>query len=176
MKYNKLKENEEEKISPEPSSGGNREKIDYDILLTPKSKSLDDVVKALKDINNYGEYVSNMRKKSSIEDAIVKHFGPNTPVKKKQLEKEMGKPFPQKTKQAIDDLVKSLTSKPTLLSYHKEGNEIIFPKSENPTKDLTKKLIKTVMKNANIDYSLKDKENLGETKLINILKTVINKN
>lgn len=176
MKYKyRLKENEDEKPEPESTGGGgNREKIDYDIFLTPKGKSLDDVIKALKDIENYGTYVSNMRSKASVEDAIVKHFGPTVPVKKKQLEKEMGKPFPMKTKQAIDDLVKSLTSRPTLLSYHKEGDELVFPKNSNPTKDLTKKIIKVVMGNAKIEYSLKDKENLGETKLINILKTAIN--
>ena len=129
IKYRLKESDDDEKPEPETTGGGgNREKIDYDIFLTPKGKSLDDVIKALKDIENYGTYVSNMRSKASVEDAIVKHFGPTVPVKKKQLEKEMGKPFPMKTKQAIDDLVKSLTSRPTLLSYHKEGDELVFPK------------------------------------------------
>ena len=164
IKYRLKESDDDEKPEPETTGGGgsNKEKIDYDIFLTPKGKSLDDVIKALKDIENYGTYVSNMRSKASVEDAIVKHFGPTVPVKKKQLEKEMGKPFPMKTKQAIDDLVKSLTSRPTLLSYHKEGDELVFPKNSNPSKDLTKKIIKVVLGNAGIGYSLKDKENLGE--------------
>jgi hypothetical protein len=154
----KLKE-EETGAEVTPS---NREQVNYDLVLTPKSAEVEDVVKALETMDNYGMYVSNMRNKSNIQKAIEDHFGPVIPAKRKQIEKQRGVPFPVKTKQAIDDLVKSLTSKPSLLKYKVVDNTIVFPKSSNPVKDLTKKIIDTVLKNAKIDYSVAEKETVDE--------------
>jgi len=161
MKY-KLRENEEDSQS--------RLALDYDIILTPKS-DIEKAVEALENLDNYGSYVSNMRNKSNIEKAIEDYFGPSVPVKKKALEKKLGKTFPVKTKQAIDDLVKSLTSKPNLLKYTVKDDSIVFPKETNPAKDVTKKIIKTVMDNAGIDFSVKEKESVSEDAITDKIKS-----
>lgn len=60
---------------------------ELDLLLTPEG-SVQDVIKALEDRNNYGEYLINTRNKKDVEAAIIKHFGPNLPTLKKPLEKK----------------------------------------------------------------------------------------
>jgi hypothetical protein len=152
----KLKEQDGDETS------SSREQVSYDIVLTPKGISVEDTVKALETLDNYGMYVSNMRNKSSIQKALETHFGPVIPAKRKKMERDQGFLFPVKTKTAIDDFVKSLTSKPTLLKYKVKDDTIVFPKSGNAVKDLTKKIIDTVMKSAKIDYSLADKESVDE--------------
>ena len=166
----KLKEQEGEEVSP-----SSREQVNYDLVLTPKTANVEDVVKALETLDNYGMYISNMRNKSSIQKAIEDHFGPVTPAKRKQIEKQRGVPFPVKTKQAIDDFVKSLTSKPTLLKYKVKDNNIIFPKGINPVKDLTKKIVDVVMKNVKIDYSIAEKETVDENQLKEIIREKLTK-
>jgi len=153
----KLKEEEAE------TTPSNREQVNYDIVVTPNGVSVEDTVKALETLDNYGMYVSNMRNKSSIQKAIEDHFGPIIPAKRKKIEKDQGFSFPVKTKTSIDDFVKSLTSKPTLLKYKVKDDTIVFPKSGNPAKDLTKKIIDVVMKNAKVDYSIVDKEAVDES-------------
>ena len=150
----------EEEAETTPS---NREQVNYDIVVTPNSVSVEDTVKALETLDNYGMYVSNMRNKSSIQKAIEDHFGPIIPAKRKKMERDQGFPFPVKTKTSIDDFVKSHTSKPTLLKYKVKDDTIVFPKSGNPAKDLTKKIIDVVMKNAKVDYSIVDKEAVDES-------------
>jgi hypothetical protein len=153
----KLKEEEAE------TTPSNREQVNYDIVVTPNDVSVEDTVKALETLDNYGMYVSNMRNKSSIQKAIEDHFGPIIPAKRKKMEKDQGFSFPVKTKTSIDDFVKSLTSKPTLLKYKVKDDTIVFPKSGNPAKDLTKKIIDVVMKNAKVNYSIVDKEAVDES-------------
>lgn len=153
----KLKEEEGAEITP-----SNREQVNYDIVVTPNGVSVEDTVKALETLDNYGMYISNMRNKASIQKALEDHFGPVIPAKRKKIEKDQGFPFPVKTKQAIDDFVKSLTSRPTLLKYKVKDDTIVFPKPGNPAKDLTKKIIDVVMKSAKIDYSVADKEAVDE--------------
>jgi hypothetical protein len=154
----KLREEEGAEVSP-----SNREQVNYDIVVTPNGVSVEDTVKALETLDNYGMYVSNMRNKSSIQKAIEDHFGPIIPAKRKKMERDQGFPFPIKTKTSIDDFVKSHTSKPTLLKYKVKDDTIIFPKSGNPAKDLTKKIIDVVMKSAKVDYSIVDKEAVDES-------------
>jgi len=153
----KLREEEGAEVSP-----SNREQVNYDVVVTPKGVSVEDTVKALETLDNYGMYVSNMRNKSSIQKAIEDHFGPVIPAKRKKMERDQGFLFPVKTKTSIDDFVKSHTSKPTLLKYKVKDDTIVFPKSGNPVKDLTKKIIDVVMKSAKIDYSVADKEAVDE--------------
>ena len=155
----KLREEEGAEVSP-----SNREQVNYDVVVTPKGVSVEDTVKALETLDNYGMYVSNMRNKSSIQKAIEDHFGPVIPAKRKKMERDQGFLFPVKTKTSIDDFVKSHTSKPTLLKYKVKDDTIVFPKSGNPAKDLTKKIIDVVMKSAKIDYSVADKEAVDEAK------------
>ena len=81
----------------EPQGGGeetpvsSKEKIIYDLVLTPQIVSTDEVVKAFETVDNYGPYVSNLRNtKADVEKAVVDYFGPNQPFAKKKLEKERG--------------------------------------------------------------------------------------
>lgn len=163
MKYKyRLVEQEE---GDEETSSGNKEKIVYDLVLTPLASSVQDAVSALEKINNYGAYVSNIRNtKSDIEKAVIDHFGPNQPFAKKKAEKERGKPFPPKTKDAIDNFIKTLSTKPSVLKWKVVGDTLVFPSVGNPTKKVTEKIISTVMDNARLDYDLENKESVSESK------------
>jgi hypothetical protein len=111
-----------------------------------------------------------------VNKAIEAHFGPSQPFTKKKLEKERGKPFPIKTKQAVDSFIKTLTSKPNLLNWIVKDTELIFPNSKNPTKKVTQNIIDTVMNNAGIEYNLTDKETIDENSLKELIKEIIRKN
>ncbi len=133
-------------------------KTDQDIVLIPSTNHIRDVVEALENLDNYGSYASNVRTNSSVlQKAIEEFFGPSVPAKKKSLEKQRGKPFPLKTKQAVDDFIKGFKPKPNILLWKVDGNSLVFPKENNPEKGFTKKVIDAVMKKAGIDYSLETK-------------------
>jgi hypothetical protein len=150
MKY-KYRLVEQEETSGGETPGGNKEKITYDLVLTPLGGTTQDVISALEKMDNYGAYVSNARNaKADVEKAVVNHFGPSQPFVKKKLEKERGKPFPLKTKMAIDSFIKTLSSKPNLLKWKTVGDTLVFPSSGNPTKKVTEKIIDTVMTNAGL--------------------------
>lgn len=170
-KYKLIKEQDE---SPTPdNNGGGNEKVSYNLVLTPNIVTVDEVVKALENIDNYGAYISNLRNTGvNVNKEVEAHFGPSQRFTKLKLEKERGKPFPPKTKQAIDDFIKTLNSKPNLLNWKVEGDTIIFPPDKNPTKKVTQNIIDTVLGNANIDYNISEKEvmNLDESKLRNTIK------
>ena len=157
-KYSLVKLMENEEDDAQFSIG----KASYDLLLTPEGATAEQAAAAFNNIENYGIYASNIRNtatnKATINKAIEDHFGPVVPVKKKQLEKQRGTPFPPKTKQALDAFIKQFTSKPQLVKFNIGGNTLVFPQKENPTKDLTKKIIKTVLTNADIQYTLSEKE------------------
>ncbi len=164
----RLRENEEDAQS--------RLALDFDIILTPKT-SVEDAVKALENMDNYGVYVSNMRNVAS-NKAIEMYFGNMdakgnkiSPATKASIERQRGEKFPLKTKDAIDAFVKSQTSKPNLLKYDVKGNTLVFPKGSNPAKDLTKKIIKTVMDSAGIDFTIKEKESVSEDSVANKIKS-----
>jgi hypothetical protein len=184
MKYKyKLREQEEGediKSGEEISGGGSpKEKIDYNLILTPLSSTIDETVKALENIENYGSYISNLRNSATnVNKAVEDHFGPNQRFEKIKKEKERGKPFPIKTKQSIEDFIKSLSSKPNLLKWEIKEEYIIFPHKSNPSKKVTKSIIETVMDNAGIKYDLDEKEVLDENinKVRNVIKEVIKEN
>lgn len=172
-KYKLIKENEDEPTTPDNSGGGGMEKVYYNLVLTPNIVTVDEVVKALENIDNYGAYVSNLRNTGvNVNKAVEDHFGPSQRFTKIKLEKERGKPFPMKTKQAVDDFIKTLNSKPNLLNWKVEGDSIIFPYDKNPTKKVTTNIIDTVLGNADIDYNISEKEVMGESKLRNMIKEV----
>lgn len=150
-----IKENEE---------GGKRYEDVLDQKLTPIDCTVEDVVTALENGDFYGSYISNMRNKKEIEAGLIKHFGPNLPTHKKPLEKAQGFPFPPKTKQGVDDFIKSFNSKPNLLTYdvNSDNNNILFPTNKNTSKQNTKKILSTVLGNAGLKYKLQDIESLGE--------------
>jgi len=163
-----IKENEED--------NNVRQQASYDLVLTPTVLSVEEVVKALENIDNYGAYVSNLRNATKdVNKAVETHFGPSQPFAKKKLEKERGTPFPPKTKQAIDDFIKTLTSKPNLLNWVVKDGELLFPSSKNPTKKVTQNIIDTVMNNAGIDYTTSDRETVDESSLRETIKEIIRK-
>lgn len=168
MKYKyRLVENEEPTTPDgEETGGGSRENVEYELVLTPLAVSADEVIKALENIDNYGAYVSNLRNtKSNVEKAVEDHFGPSQRFEKIKKEKERGKPFPVKTKQAIDDFIRTLTSKPNLLKWNIVKDTLVFPTKSNPTEKVTKNIIKTVMDKAGIDYDLESKEVTNESNI-----------
>lgn len=168
MKYKyRLVENEEPTTPDgEETGGGSRENVEYELVLTPLAVSADEIIKALEDINNYGAYVSNLRNtKSNVEKAVEDHFGPSQRFEKIKKEKERGKPFPVKTKQAIDNFIRTLTSKPNLLKWNVVKDTLVFPTKSNPTEKVTKNIIKTVMDKAGIDYDLESKEVTNESNI-----------
>lgn len=183
----KLRENDEENVQQEPSSGGNREKIEYDIIIIPgKGESVDNILDAFKKLSNYGIYAKNLindpKFKKPLEQAKLDTFGPVNPKARANAEKERGKPFEKSTAQAIDNLTFQVyndllqsgkISTVSLVSPEKgkfkNDDIIVFSKDKNPTKSITEKIIKTVLKNAGIsDYKLSEKENLKE-----VLKKII---
>jgi len=137
-------------------------KATYNLVVKPINASTDDIINALDNIDNYGIYASNIRNtatnKATINKAIEDHFGPNIPAKKKALEKQRGVPFPPKTKQVLDTFVKQFTSKPQLVKPTVEGDVVVFYQKDNPTKDLTKKILQVVLTNAEIEYKISEKE------------------
>lgn len=157
MKY--INENEDTSFN----RGHSRSELD--LLLTPlEGKNVDDVVKALENRDYYGEYLISTRNKRQVEDAITRHFGPNLPTLKRPLEKKQGFPFPPKTKQAMEDLIRSFDSKPDLLTYevNREKNNILFPTDKNNSQVTTTNILKTVLGNAGIKYKLERFEDLRE--------------
>ena len=155
----------EQEEGDEETPLSNKEKVVYDLVLTPLASSVQDAVSALEKINNYGAYVSNIRNtKSDIEQAVIDHFGPNQPFAKKKAEKEKGKPFPVKTKAAIDNFIKTLSTKPSILKWKIVDDTLVFPSAGNPTKKVTEKIINTVMDNAGLNYDLENKESVSESR------------
>lgn len=134
--------------------------IRYNLALTPQYAHIDKVIEAFQNINNYGIYISNIQHKNNIDHIIEEHFGPQAPAKKKQLEKIRGEKFPIKTKQSIDELIKSLSFKPNLLYYTVVDDKIVFDVDKNPSKQLTERMIKIVMNNAGIEYLLTNIEKI----------------
>lgn len=137
-------------------------KATYNLVVTPIEATPEDIISALNNIDNYGIYASNIRNtatnKATINKAVEDHFGPNIPAKKKSLEKQRGVPFPPKTKQALDNFIKQFTSKPQLLKPTVEGDTVVFYQKDNPTKDLTKKILQVILNNAGIKYKTSEKE------------------
>lgn len=168
MKYKyRLVENEEPTTPDgEETGGSSKENVEYELVLTPLAISADEVVKALEDVNNYDIYTSNLRNtKTNVEKAVETHFGPSQRFEKIKKEKERGKPFPVKTKQAIDDFIRTLSSKPNLLKWNVIGDTLVFPAKSNPSEKVAKSIIKTVMDKAGINYDLESKEVTNESKI-----------
>ena len=158
-KYRLIEQEEEE------TSLSNKEKVVYDLVLTPLASNVQDAISALEKIDNYGVYISNIRNtKSDIEKAVINHFGPSQPFAKKKIEKERGKLFPVKNKIAIDAFIKTLSTKPSLLKWKVVDDTLVFPLIGNPNKKVTEKIIGTVMNNAGLDFDLENQESVSESK------------
>ena len=131
-------------------------KASYDLTVTPEGTTAEKTALAFDNIDNYGIYASNIRNtatnKAAINKAIEQHFG--TPIQRRSKNNK----FPAYTKDALDAFIKQYTSKPQLVKFNIGGNSLVFPQKDNPTKDLTKKIIKTVLDNAGIKYKISEKE------------------
>jgi hypothetical protein len=133
--------------------------VTYDHCIT--SDEISKIVEAFEDINNYGMYISNMQNHMNVKDIIEKHFGPTIPAKRKMIERQQEFLFPIKTKSSIDDLMKSIVSKPNILHYYIKDNMLVFDNVKNPSKKNTRSIIETVLKNAKLsNYVLDEIEHM----------------
>ena len=151
----KLMENEEDGRS-------GRVIIKSDITITPKGENtLEDIISALENSDNYGIYLSNLRNINKfIQDEFTKHFG--TPAQRRTGI------FPIYTKDSEMAFLKDLFKDETkinaqtrkvilskILNYNiKDDKIIITPTKENPKAAIKSKL-DTILGNAGVDFLIK---------------------
>jgi hypothetical protein len=139
---------------------------DKDIVVIPQgSSTVEDAVKALEDKSNYGIYLSNIRTGKVTPKDMEEFFGPSSPRGKQAIEKRTGVKFPVKTKAAIDDFIKNRAGKPNLVFYDVVDGTLVFPNSKNTSKGRTQSIVATVLDNAGIDYTIKQKESFKESQI-----------
>lgn len=147
---------------------------DKDIVLIPQGRStVEDAVKALEDKGNYGIYLSNIRTGKVTPKDMEEFFGPSSPRAKQAIEKQTGVKFPVKTKAAIDDFIKNRAGKPNLVYYDIVDDTLVFPSTKNNSKGRTQSIVATVMDNAGINYTIKQKESFKESQIKAIIKEEI---
>lgn len=147
---------------------------DKDIVVAPEGgATVEDLIKALEDKNNYGIYLSNIRTGKVTPKDMEEFFGPSSPRGKAAIEKRTGVKFPIKTKAAIDDFIKSRAGKPNLVNYDVVGDTLVFPNSKNTSKGRTSSIVTTVLDNAGVRYSIKQKESFSEAQLKAMIKEEI---
>ena len=166
---------------------------DKDIVVIPQgSSTVEDAVKALEDKSNYGMYKSafadsqakedrygprgdrirpfiertfeDAQKEKTEEERIQKFIQANKNLKNpeekyKTLRDNNGK-FPLQTKVDMDNFLKSRTGKPNLVAYNVVGDTLVFPNSKN-----TSNIVATVMDNAGINYTIKQKVSFKEAQI-----------
>jgi glycyl-tRNA synthetase beta subunit len=140
----KLMENEED--------GGSSSKLKatYNLVLTPKGTTIDKVESALTNPSFLGIYMSNLRNR--FQKQYEEKFGT-------VYDRRSGKK-PPVTKDMENEFYSSLLKdkKTRLLTWTTKGDSLVFPQKNNPSKDLTKKIIKTILGNAKIKYDIAEKE------------------
>ena len=148
MKYSlvRLMENEDEEDG-RPSSGL---KATYNLVVTPTGATPNDVIAALNNVVNYGIYMSNLRTRFSND--YDKEFGT-------VYDRRAGRK-PPVTKNMENEFYSSLlkNKKIQLLIPTIEGDTVVFYQKDNPKKAELDKIIKTVLKNADIAYTTSEKE------------------
>jgi hypothetical protein len=92
-------------------------------------------------------------------------FGPSSPRAKQAIEKQTGVKFPIKTKAAIDDFIKNRAGKPNLVFYDIVDDTLVFPNTKNTSKGRTQSIVATVLDNAGINYTIKQKESFKESQI-----------
>ena len=147
---------------------------DKDIVVIPQgSSTVQDAVKALEDKSNYGIYLSNIRTGKVTPKDIEEFFGPSSPRAKQAIEKQTGVKFPIKTKATIDDFIKNRAGKPNLVFYDIVDDTLIFPNTKNTSKGRTQSIVATVLDNAGINYTIKQKESFKESQIKAIIREEI---
>jgi hypothetical protein len=125
-------------------------KATYNLVLTPKGTTVDKVEAALSNPNFLGIYMSNLRNRFQ-----------------KQYEEKFGTVYdrragrkPPVTKDMENEFYAGLLKdkKTRLLTWIPKDETLVFPQGNNPSKDLTKKIIKTILGNAKIKYDIAEKE------------------
>ena len=96
----------------------------------------------------------------------------NPEEKYKTLRDNNGK-FPLQTKADMDNFLKSRTGKPNLVAYTVVGDSLVFPNSKNTSKGRTQSIVSTVMKNAGVRYTIKQKESFNEAHIKAIIREEI---
>ena len=147
---------------------------DKDIVVIPQgSSTVEDAVKALEDKSNYGIYLSNIRTGKVTPKDMEEFFGPSSPRAKQKIEKDTGVSFPVKTKAAIDDFIKNRAGKPNLVFYDIVDDTLVFPNTKNTSKGRTQSIVATVLDNAGINYTIKQKESFKESQIKAIIREEI---
>jgi hypothetical protein len=147
---------------------------DKDIVLIPEAPStIEDAIAALENKENYGIYLSNIRTGKVTPKDMEEFFGPSSPRAKQKIEKDTGVKFPVKTKAAIDDFIKTRAGKPNLVHYEVAGDTLVFPNAKNTSKGRTQSIVSTVMKNAGVRHTVKQKESFNEAALKAMIKEEI---
>ena len=156
MKYSLVKLMENEGDEDRPSSGL---AATYNLVVTPTTIIKDkktikatpnDVIEALNNIVNYGIYMSNLR--TRFQTDYDKKFGTiydRRSGKKPPVTKDMENIF-------YSSLLKD--KKIQLLVPTIEGDTVVFYQKDNPKEAELNKILKTVLKNAEITYTTSKKE------------------
>jgi cystathionine beta-lyase/cystathionine gamma-synthase len=76
----------------------------------------------------------------------------NLEIKYDTLKSNNGNFYPKTSKDEMDKYSAQYISKPKLINPEVKGDKIIFPKDKNPSIETTKKIIKTVMDTAKVDF------------------------
>ena len=142
----RLMENEGEEDG-RPSSGL---KATYNLVVTPTGATPNDVIAALNNVVNYGIYMSNLRTRFSND--YDKEFGT-------VYDRRAGRK-PPVTKNMENEFYSSLlkNKKIQLLVPTIEGDTVVFYQKDNPKEAELNKILKTVLKNAEITYTTSKKE------------------
>jgi hypothetical protein len=179
---------------------------DKDIVVTPESPStVEDVIKALENKDNYGIFKSTMadnqakedrygpsgnrtrpfiernfedaQKEKTEEERIQKFIETNknlkNPEEKYRTLRDNNGKFPLQTRTDMDSFIKTRAGKPNLVAYTVVGDSLVFPNSKNTSKGRTQSIVSTVMKNAGIRYTIKQKESFSEAQIKAIIKEEI---
>jgi hypothetical protein len=160
-------------------------RLDKDVILKTDG-NINDIIKALEDIQYYGDYKKSIRT-PNINKEIDIQFGPtqrrfledkfgtlpkeewlaafskipNADKMYDVLKNNKGK-FPIKTGDALKDFTKNFKIKPNLLYWNKiDDNTLVFPKDNNSGEKYIKKVVDTVLSNANIKNYKYSKEASG---------------
>jgi len=155
-KYSLVRLMENEGDEERPSSAL---KATYNLVVTPTNITKDgkttkatpnDIITALNNVVNYGMYMSNLRTRFSND--YDKEFGT-------AYDRRAGRK-PPVTKNMENEFYSSLlkNKKVQLLIPTVEGDTIVFYQKDNPKKVELDKIIKTVLKNAEIEYTTSTKE------------------
>jgi hypothetical protein len=137
-----------------------RLRITKDVVVTPQGTStIQDIVSALEDPNNYGMYLSSLlHVNKSIKDKVASYFGTSNQRIKGN--------YPEKTATNISAYIANLLNtdpgldrlKPVLLGkitgWKQVGNEINVAPTKTITKDNIEKIFNTVLNNAGVEYNI----------------------